>query len=483
MNDRHRPLRPAGRPADPARRIASRVLHRVLEEGAYANLVLASTLEQPVDGQQSGNSQAGVTLTAQQRAFVTAMVYGTLTRLFTIDHFLSRTLDRALDRVEPRVRTILRLGAFQLLYSRSVPASAACDESVRLCRQWANPAASGLVNATLRSLARTAPDMTDLSPPLTFSLPPELYGYLKKACGPIEAPALAASLLESPPVVLRVNRLKVTVDQAIESLAEEGIEARPGRYAPEAIVPDLSGRPIQATRTFRDGLVSVQDEGAMLTVHVLAPQPGERVIDLCTAPGGKTAHMAEYAGDRLDLTACDIHENRLSLIRTQAERLGLRQIQVLQADATGLDWPASAAGPFDKILADVPCSGLGLLARKPEIRRNMTHEKILGLLPVQAAILDHAATLLRPGGVLVYSTCTFNPAENEGQVERFLERHQGAFERVDITEMLPESLLIHADIRDQAISGSISLLPHRHGTDGFFIARLRKRLPTTGESL
>jgi len=193
--------------------------------------------------------------------------------------------------------------------------------------------------------------------------------------------------------------------------------------------------------------------------------------------------MAEYAGDRLDLTACDIHENRLSLIRTQAERLGLRQIQVLQADATGLDWPASAAGPFDKILADVPCSGLGLLARKPEIRRNMTHEKILGLLPVQAAILDHAATLLRPGGVLVYSTCTFNPVENEGQVERFLERHQGAFERVDITEMLPESLLIHADIRDQAISGSISLLPHRHGTDGFFIARLRKRLPTTGESL
>lgn len=454
----------------------------MLEEGAYANLVLASALAQPFDEVHHDTSQADKTLTAQQRAFATAMVYGTLTRLFTIDHYLILTLDRALDRLEPRIRTILRLGAFQLLYSRSVPVSAACDESVRLCQQWANPAASGLVNATLRNLARTAPDLTDLSPPLAYSLPSELYGYVKKACGPAEAPALAASLLESPPVVLRVNRLKATVDQAITSLAAEGISAHPGRYAPEAIVPDLSGRPIQTTRAFLDGLVSVQDEGAMLTVHVLAPQPGERVMDLCAAPGGKTAHMAEYTGDQLDLLACDIHENRLSLIRTQAERLGIRQLQILQADATGFDWPASAAGPFDKVLADVPCSGLGLLARKPEIRRNMTHEKIVGLLPVQAAILDHAATLLRPGGVLVYSTCTFNPAENEGQIGQFLERQSGAFERMDITGLLPQPLLIHPDIRDQAAHGSISLFPHRHGTDGFFIARLRKKIPPTGEN-
>jgi 16S rRNA (cytosine967-C5)-methyltransferase len=448
------------RPADPTRQIACQVLHRVLEEGAYANLVLASML-------------AKANLTAQQRAFATALVYGTLTRLYTIDHILGQTLNKSLDLLQPAVRTILRLGAFQLLYSHAVPASAACDESVRLCRVVANQAACGLVNATLRTIAREKPVISEQNQPLFYSLPPELYGYLKKACGAVEAPLLAARLLAAPPVTLRVNMLKSTIDEVIDQLADEGIAARRGRYAPEAVVPDLSGHPVQATSIYRDGLASVQDEGAMLTTRVLDPQPGDRVIDLCAAPGGKSTHIAEYGQDQIDLIACDIHENRLSLITNQALRLGIHHIQVLQADATGADWPETANGPFDRVLADVPCSGLGLLARKPEIRKNMTHERILGLLPLQAAILDHAGTLVKPGGVLVYSTCTFNPAENDGQVDSFLQRSGGCFQRDDMRPYLPETLLTHPDINEQAARGSITLLPHRQGTDGFYIARLR----------
>ncbi len=459
------------RPADPARRTAFHVLHRVLEEGAYANLVLASAMGSSDSAAPHGK---GTILDATQRAFVTALVYGTLTRLYTIDHILSQTLHKPFEQLDAEVRTILRLGAFQLLFSPSIPESAACDESVRLCRHRRPAAVCGMVNATLRKIAREKPRIDPGNAPLFFSLPPELYGYLKKAVGAADAPVLAAALLEAPPVTLRVNLLKSTVSDTIRLLADEGIQAASGRYAPEAVRLELGGRSIRSTACHREGLVSVQDEGAMLTVHVLDPKPGERIIDLCAAPGGKTAHMAEITGDRLDLTACDIHENRLTLISGLFSRLGLKGIRVLKADATGRDWPLEAAGPFDRVLADVPCSGLGLLARKPEIRRNMTHEKMVGLLPVQAAILDHAATLVKPGGTLVYSTCTFNPAENDIQVDRFLERQGGRFKRTSLMDLLPESLLAHADIRESAPQGSMTLLPHRHGTDGFFMARLMR---------
>ena len=452
---------------------AFQVLHRVLEEGAYANLLLASALSDAKEQADPGHRHA---FTPQQRAFATAMVYGTLTRLFTIDHILRQTLDRPMEGFHPKVRTILRLGAFQLMYSRTVPASAACDESVRICRRFASQAACGLVNGTLRNIARNLPDISEKDPSLFYSLPPELYGYVKKAAGAIEAPMLAASLLETPPVTLRINRLRTTVSDVINRLSDEGIAAVPGRYAPEAVIPDLAGRPIQATAVYREGLVSVQDEGAMLTTHVVSPEPGERIIDLCAAPGGKSVHMSEFTQDQINLTACDIHENRLSLIRSQAERLGICRIRVMQADATGDQWPDELAGPFDRVLADVPCSGLGLLARKPEIRRNMTHERIVGLLAVQAAILDHAGSLVKPGGILVYSTCTFNPAENDGQIDRFVERTAGTFQREDITDLLPKPLMQFPDIREQAVHGSITLLPHRHATDGFFIARLRRAI-------
>lgn len=496
MPDR-KPAAASRRPPDSARRVAALALQRVLEEGAYANLVLASALTD--DGEEPSGSEnreaagrqppaAGQPsrLDARDRAFATAMVYGTLTRLHTIDHVLSERLSQPLPSLEPMVRTILRLGVFQLLYSRSVPPSAACDESVRLCRRLVRPPtqerACGLVNAVLRTIARDMPEISPKNAPLYYSLPPELYGYVKKAAGPVEAPLLAERMLDAPPVTLRVNRLRATPDEAAACLAEDGIATQAGRFLPEALVPDLGGQPVQNLAAYRAGLVSVQDEGAMLTGHVLDPQPGECIIDLCAAPGGKSAHLAELSGDAAEIDACDIHPGRVELIRKQAERLGIHSIHTWTADATGKDWPPELAGPFDRVLADVPCSGLGLLARKPEIRRNMTHARILGLMPLQAAILQHAATLVRPGGVLVYSTCTFNPAENDGQVERFLTEQAGRFQREDMRPFLPPVLLADPETDRQAADGAITLLPHRHGTDGFFIARLRRVGDTMNQS-
>ncbi len=460
------------RPPDPARRAAVYTLERVLEEGAYANLVLAAALTDETDS-NDGIAQG---LNPQQRSFATAMVYGTLTRLYTIDHVLSERLQKqSLASLEPTVRTILRLGVFQLLYSRSVPPSAAVDESVRLCQQLARPQACGLVNAVLRSITREQPQINPKNAPLFYSLPPELYGYVKLAAGAAEAPVLAEKLLAAPPVTLRTNCLKADPQEISELLAAVGIESTAGRYLPEAVIPELAGRPVQKTLVYQDGLVSVQDEGAMLTSHVVDPQPAERILDICAAPGGKTSHLAELSGDKAEITACDIHSGRVDLIHSQAERLAISSITAYIADATGKDWPPELSGPYDRILADVPCSGLGLLARKPEIRRNMTHERIQGLLPLQADILDHAASLLKPGGVLVYSTCTFNPAENDGQIDSFLSRFPDLFERENLTRYLPSALLADPATAEQAGRGSITLLPHRHGTDGFFIARLRKK--------
>lgn len=477
------------RPPDPARKAAVYTLERVLEQGAYANLVLAGALDDDAENsasdsltasdkqaasQSSAPSGRAPGLNAQQRSFTTAMVYGTLTRLYTIDHVLTERLKQSLASLEPTVRTILRLGVFQLLYSRSVPPSAAVDESVRLCQKLSRPQTCGLVNAVLRSITREPPLINPKNAPLYYSLPPELYGYVKLAAGAAAAPLLAEKLLAAPPVTLRTNCLKAKPQEIIELLAAVGIEASPGSYLPEAVVPELGGQPVHKLVIYQDGLASVQDEGAMLTSHAVDPQPGESILDLCAAPGGKSAHMAELTCDKAAITACDIHPGRVDLIRSQAERLGITSISAYTADATGRDWPQELAREYDRVLADVPCSGLGLLARKPEIRRNMTHERIQSLLPLQAAILDHAATLVRPGGVLVYSTCTFNPAENDGQVDSFLARQAGAFSREDLTRFLPAALLADEANAEQARGGSITLLPHRHGTDGFYIARLRK---------
>ena len=451
------------RPADAARLTAAQVLHDVLEEGAFANLSSIKKLD-----------QAG--LRALDRRFASAVIYGTLSRIYSLDFLIAKASDKPLSSLEPWVRTLLRMGAWQIIWSRSVPLAAAINETVQLAKTLTNPGAAGFVNAVLRRLGSGPMTLPANNPAVFYSLSPEIYGYLRKWYGTDEANRLAESFLRDDiSVTARTNCLKTTPAELADDLHACGINTAPGRYCPEALSLELGGQPVRGLPAFRDGRLSIQDESAMLTAHAAAPEPGQLIIDLCAAPGGKTGHLAERSSDRARILAFDNHPERLKLVAENASRLGLGSIECRLGDATGQDADQSLIGQADLVLADVPCSGLGLLARKPEIRLSMTHEKMIGLYPLQAAIIDYAARLVRPGGVLVYSTCTINPAENIERITAFLAQCDDQFVLEDLTPFLPGALLEHPDLISSASQGWIQLLPNRHGSDGFFIARLRRK--------
>lgn len=442
---------------------AARVLFAVYTQDAYANLSARRQLDQ-------------ADLDARDRRFAAALIYETISRTMSIDYLLARLSSRPLDRLDPWVLTVLRMGVWQLVWSRSVPAPAAIDTSVRLVTSRAGRGSGGYVNAVLRRLEREKPELPANDLALEVSLPPELFGCLRKWFGQDEARRIGQhALLGVARISVRVNRLRADP----EGLAQ-ALDAEPGRYCPEALSLALQGHSVTSLPGWQAGHFSVQDEAAMLVGYAAGPQPGWTIVDLCAAPGGKACHMAERTGDRARIVAADVHAGRLQLVRDQADRLGLAGVTTRQADAaTGLDAQGANAfadliGQADQVLADVPCSGLGLLGRKPEIRLHMTYARMQTFLPLQAAILDTADRLLKPGGVLIYSTCTLNPAENQEQVAAFLARHPGRYRLEALSGLLPGAVLEQPDLAGQAAQGQLQLLPHRHQTDGFFIARLRK---------
>ena len=466
---------PAGRrpseAPDAARTAAVRILHEVLEKGAYSNLA-------------ASGARLPASMAARDRAFASAAVYGTLARVVSIDAVLSRFSRQPVARLQPWVRTVLRLGLWQLLWSRSVPPSAACDTSVDLVRRFAGAGAAGYVNAVLRAAARAGdaaafPDDDPSAPAdvraaalsVRRSLPDWIARRLLDAYGD-EADALAEAFLGTPRLTVRTNLLRTTPEALAARLADEGAAASPGAFLPEALAVELGGRPVAALPSFREGLFFVQDEAAMLVAHLVDPAPGQAVLDACAAPGGKSTHLAERMGDEGRVDARDAQEGRLGLIRDNAARLGLSSVSFAARDASEPD----AAGPaYDRVLADVPCSGLGLLAKKPEIRLTMTEERAAALVPLQARILAAAAESVRPGGLLVYSTCTVLPDENGRQADAFLAAQAGRFEPAPFADLLPTRLrALDPALEAQAAAGRIQLLPHRHGCDGFFVARFRR---------
>ncbi len=449
--------------ADPARKAAFQVLRSVFEHQAYANLSSLKAL-------------SGPELAARDRAFASAIIYGTISRVYSIDWLISQSSSREIKSLDEAVRTILRMGVWQLYWAGSVPDSAAVNESVKLAASLKKKSAAGFVNAVLRQISRDRPVLPENKPPVLYSLPPELYGYLKKWYGN-EAPQLAKAFLnENKTITARVNTCRTNPQKLGRQLQEEGVAVLPGQYCEEALRLELSGRAVGQLDAWQQGLLAVQDEAAMLVARVADPRPGQRVIDLCAAPGGKSAHLFEKADGQIQLLAFDKNEQRLDLMRKNFELLGHQAIVCLKGDAAGTGMDPELAASADVVLLDAPCSGLGLLARKPELRLTMTHEKMIQLYPLQAAMLDYAATLVKPGGSLVYSTCTLNPAENLEAVSAFRQRSHSPFEMPSISANLPDKLLAHADLCQQAADGWVQTLPHRHGVDGFFIARLIRSL-------
>jgi len=443
------------------RLVALRVLERVQRAGAFADIALQHALG------RSG-------LSAADRAFATDLVYGTLRWRGRIDYLLDQTLDSDLEKLEPLVATALRLGAFQLLFQDRVPANAAVDESVRCVRAAGAERATGLVNAVLRRLAREReriPLPTLADDPLghlthALSVPAWIAERWLERYGPAEAAALAQASNERPPLTVRVNRRRATTADVLRELRERFPGAVPCRLARDGLVLGPRGNP-GLDPAFVAGRFTVQDEASQLVVGLLDSQPGERILDTCAAPGGKATAIAERIGDAGRVVALDRHARRLGLVQRAARRLGLENIECTVRDATHSLRAVGGPALFDRVLVDAPCSGLGTLRRNPDARWRVRPGDPARLAEIQAALLHHAAAVVKPGGTLVYSTCTLLPEENELVVEAFLKKHPNYVAVAG--DRLPE------EVRSVVTAeGYLSCLPHRHDADGFFAARLER---------
>jgi 16S rRNA (cytosine967-C5)-methyltransferase len=439
--------------------LALRVLERVERSGAYADLLLNSQL---------GRSN----LAAGDRAFATDLVNGTLRWRGRLDYLLTRLLDRDLEKLDPLVANALRLGAYQIVCNERVPDSAAVDQTVRCVRAAGADRATGLVNAVLRKLAATHEELalpelaTDPLGHLThtLSLPPWLADRWLASLGAEEAAALAAACNEIPPLTIRVNRLATQRDALLEVMREHFPAAAPCRFASDGIVLGRRGNPA-LDPAFLDGRYSVQDEASQLVVALLDPQPGEIVLDACAAPGGKACAIGERLGGSGRVVATDHNGRRLGLVRRQVRRLRLAAVHCVERDATrSLNDLAPGPG-FDRVLVDAPCSGIGTLRRNPDARWRVRPADSAKLAEIQGQILRNTAAALRPGGSLVYSTCTLLQEENEDVISAFLEATP-EFSRA-ASSGLPAELhgLLDTD-------GTLRCLPHKHDMDGFFAVRL-----------
>jgi len=440
------PTRIASTAVSPGRRVAAAVLRRVEADGAYADRALAAEA-----------TRAG--LDARERAFATRLAYGAVQRRRTLDHAIAACSGRPVERLDAPVRDALRLGMLQLLFLDGVAAHAAVDQSVELAK-----AAGGggrghsLVNAVLRRAGREGAallealgDATPQEAALRHSVPDWIAELWWEALGAEQARALLATVNEPAESALRVNALLAEPAAVAAELAARGVATHPAPATlagdlPEGLVAEGAFDP-SADPSWAAGALVAQSRAAMGAARLLAPRAGMRVLDLCAAPGGKATHLAALMEGRGEVVAVERNARRAGALRATCERLRADIVRVEPDDAAR----SREDGPFDAVLVDPPCSGLGTLQGRPDRRWRARPEAIAELALLQGRILAAGAAALKPGGALVYATCTISPQENEQVVERFLAEHDAfALEREHL------------------------LLPHRDGTDGFFLARLSR---------
>ncbi|MHB8907448.1 MAG: 16S rRNA (cytosine(967)-C(5))-methyltransferase RsmB [Syntrophales bacterium] len=433
------------------RRIAVEILNRIETEGAYAEPLLDAAL--------SGTALAS----PSDRGLLTELVYGTLRMQGRLDWIIGQLSRREMAALESAVKNILRTGLYQLLFTDRIPPFAAVNEAVNIARAL-SPAATGLVNAVLRSALRkreaiTWPDMAkdpEQAIAVLHSHPPWLVRRLLAQFNGEETIAICRANNAIPPLALRVNTLKASRGQALEALAREGIAAEPALFSIDGVILTAPAAGLRKTAPYREGLIRIQDEASQLIPRLVAPQPGERILDLCAGAGGKTLHLAALLENRGSITAVDLHSARLRMIREEVERLGVMIVETRTGDAAAPT--ESFREAFDRVLLDAPCSGLGTLRRNPEIRWRITPQDLNKCMQIQKRLLAGAAGCVRPGGRLVYSVCAVTPEENEIVIGDFL-RNRPDFTRIRPQEIPP------ALIDPQ---GFFRTAPHLHGMDGFF---------------
>ncbi len=460
------------------RETALRILMDVESKKAYANLALSAALDENENGKLD-------------RAFITELVYGTLRTLNTLDWALGKHLRRPLSGLTVPVRNILRLGTYQVLFMNRIPESAAVNEAVKLARRYGHAGTVKFVNGVLRNLVRSGTELDYPQPgkepveyiSLRYSHPQWLVRRWLKEYGFEETEALCRVNNQPAPNTVRVNTLKTDTGSLQTLLHQQGIETVKGKYADNCL--HLNGFvSLGAITQFKTGLFQVQDESSILVGQALRPEPGTRVIDVAAAPGGKSTHLAQLMQNRGEIIALDVHEHKINLIKENCRRLGVEIVHACQGDARKIPGHCLRKGdpsmsPTDEctqlmadyVLVDAPCSGLGVLRRRPDARWRKEETQIWELAELQLQILNAVDRVLKPGGVLVYSTCTITREENLGQVEAFLAKH-GEYELEPLTGLLPGEL----DRDNTMQKGYLQILPHIHdGLDGFFMARLRKK--------
>ncbi len=443
-----------------AREAALRALVRVEQDGAYLNLALPAYL--------SG-------LAPDERALAVQLAAGTIQRLNTIDWSLNLYSRRPVGTFTPWVRNLLRLSAYQFLYLDRIPDYAVVDQAVRLARRFGHRGVGGLTNALLRRLARETrelpwPDQN--SEPLKYlslkhSQPQWLVSRMVQRFGFEEAEQWCLACNLKPVATIRPNLQRVNPGELVEILKAEGAET-----APAPVVPGMlsftgpAGVSPAATVAFREGLFTIQGESSALVAPLLSPEKGDTIIDLCSAPGGKTTHLAELIEDEGKVYAVELQQNRLQLVEKAARRLGLQAVKPLLADGRAIgneDLPTPSG-----ILVDAPCTGLGVIRRLPEIKWRRCEKDLLAMQALQLELLRAAARILPTGGKLLYSVCTTEPEETDQVAEAFGREHPG-FTAEKVPPLLPEGL---QNGQDKGLTAA--LWPHRHNLDGFFIALWRK---------
>lgn len=431
------------------REVALLSLSACARQGAWSDGYLKKALgEAGLDGRDAG--------------LATRLCFGVLQNRMLLDFHLSRLCSMKLERLEEKVLECLRLGAYQLLCLDRVPDSAAVNESVALARKYAkNPRAAGLVNGVLRNLARQKGDLPQPPDDATrYSHPAWLAEAFAARLGGEGALRLMEADNTPPPSCAQVNTCRFTAAQAEERLEAQGVEVQPHPWLAGCMLLSGTGN-LERLDAYQEGMFYIQDPAARLAALAAEPRPGMRILDACAAPGGKSFAAAIAMGDEGSILSCDIHPHKRRLIEAGAKRLGLHCIQAQTLDAKVCKEEYLDA--FDLVIADVPCSGLGIIRKKPDIRYK-DPAPLAGLPQVQNAILDNVSRYVKPGGVLLYATCTVLERENEGVVQSFLDRYN-AFTCEGF--QLPEPI-------GAAPEGMLTLWPHIHGTDGFFMARLRR---------
>jgi 16S rRNA (cytosine967-C5)-methyltransferase len=379
--------------------------------------------------------------------------------------------ERPLEALTPVIRNLLRLGAYQLSFMDRMPPYAAVSETVQLAKQVGHAGVVAYVNAVLRSLARqhgamSPPDaQKDLLAYLTItqSHPRWLVDRWLNYYGPQQTMAMCHADNMRPPLVVRVNSLRTTRERLLGSLAADGCEAEPCRYAPDGVLV-VSHSPLDQLQSYREGWFTVQDEAAILCGYLLAPQPGERLLDACAAPGGKATHAAERMADRGEILGLDQSHQRLNFVDENARRLGLKCLRCQVGDAGRVKF----ARAFDRILVDAPCSGLGVLRRHPDAKWRKGPELIGMMARQQTTLLEHLSHFVKTDGLLLYITCSTEAEENQHIVYAFLDRHPD-FELEAVANDLPDAARVFA-----RQGGWFQTCPGPEGLDGFFGARLRR---------